>query len=137
MMLLLHCLRFFIAHFIETHSMGINSYCNLLRIDLMSQIENVRLQTTGNVYFEGKCVSFTFFTAEGTRKSIGVILPATLTFGTAAPEVMELQQGHCRVRLAGSEQWQDYTGGQSFAVGANTSFDIEVLEPTHYICHYG
>lgn len=103
----------------------------------MSQIENVRLQTTGNVYFEGKCVSFTFFTAEGTRKSIGVILPATLTFGTAAPEVMELQQGHCRVRLAGSEQWQDYTGGQSFAVGANTSFDIEVLEPTHYICHYG
>lgn len=103
----------------------------------MSQIENVRLQTTGNVYFEGKCISYTFFTADGTRKSVGVILPASLTFGTAAPEVMEIQQGRCRVRLAGSEQWQEYTGGQSFSVAANTSFDIEVSEPTHYVCHYG
>ncbi|MFZ1342507.1 pyrimidine/purine nucleoside phosphorylase [Thiothrix eikelboomii] len=103
----------------------------------MSQIENVRLQTTGNVYFDGKCVSFTFFTADGSRKSIGVILPAELTFSTAAPEIMEIQQGHCRVRLAGTEVWQDYRGGQSFSVGANTSFEIEVLEPTHYLCHYG
>jgi len=110
---------------------------NLLRIDLMSQIENVRLKTTGNVYFDGKCISYTFFTADGTRKSVGVILPATLTFGTAAPEIMEIQQGRCRVRLAGAEQWQEYQGGQSFSVAANTSFDIEVLEPTHYVCHYG
>lgn len=103
----------------------------------MSQIANVSIETTGNVYFDGKCVSFTFFTADGVRKSVGVILPASLTFGTAAPEVMELQQGRCRVRMAGSDSWQEYAGGQSFAVGANTSFDIEVLEATHYVCHYG
>jgi purine/pyrimidine-nucleoside phosphorylase len=41
------------------------------------------------------------------------------------------------VRLAGSEVWTAYGGGQSFSVGANTSFDIEVTQTLHYICHFG
>ena len=103
----------------------------------MSKIENVSIESTGNVYFDGKCVSYTFYTSDGQRKSVGVIQPAHLTFGTAAPEVMDIQKGHCRVRLSGSKDWQDYTGGQSFSVAGNSSFDIEVLEATHYLCHYG
>ncbi|WP_020394473.1 pyrimidine/purine nucleoside phosphorylase [Thiolinea disciformis] len=103
----------------------------------MSRLENVSLEPVANVYFDGKCVSHSFVTAEGARKSAGVILPATLTFNTAAPEIMEIKQGHCRVRLAGAQAWQDYKAGQSFSVGANSAFDIEALEPTHYICHFG
>ncbi len=102
----------------------------------MSQIENVNLETSGNVYFDGKCVSYTFYTAEGARKSVGVIQPASLTFGTAAAEVMDLQKGRCRVRLAGTDHWQEYTAGESFSIVADSSFDIEVLETTHYLCHY-
>lgn len=103
----------------------------------MSQFENVSLSKTGNVYFDGKCVSYTLHTEDGTRKSVGVILPAQLTFGTAAPEVMELQQGRCRVRMVGSDEWQEYAGGESFSVVGDSSFDIEVLEDLHYVCHYG
>ena len=103
----------------------------------MSQLENITLSNTGNVYFDGKCVSYTFHTADGTRKSVGVIQPAKLTFGTAAPEVMELQEGRCRVKMAGEEDWQDYAGGDSFSVAGDSSFDIEVLENVHYVCHYG
>lgn len=102
-----------------------------------STYSNVTLDVTGNVYFDGKCVSHTFHTAEGERKSAGVILPASLTFGTAAPEVMELHAGSCRVRLAGSEEWTDHAAGQSFAVPGDSSFDIEVLEALSYVCHYG
>lgn len=103
----------------------------------MSQFENVSLSKTGQVYFDGKCVSYTFHTATGERKSVGVIQPASLTFGTAAPEIMELQQGRCRVKLAGQDNWQAYEAGDSFSVAGNSSFDIEVLENLHYVCHYG
>lgn len=103
----------------------------------MSQFENVSVAKTANVYFNGKCVSYTIHTADGARKSVGVILPAQLTFGTAAPEVMELQQGRCRVRMAGSDTWQEYAGGDSFSAPGDSSFDIEVLEDLHYVCHYG
>jgi hypothetical protein len=103
----------------------------------MSQFDNVSVTKTANVYFDGKCVSHTVVLADGTRKSVGVILPSTLTFNTGAPEIMELLQGHCRVRMAGSDTWTEYAGGQSFEVGGNSSFDIETLENLHYVCHFG
>lgn len=103
----------------------------------MSQFDNVSVIKKANVYFDGKCVSHTVVLADGTRKSVGVILPATLTFNTGAPEVMELLGGRCRVRLAGEQVWQDYAGGTSFKVPADSSFDIEVLEALDYVCHFG
>lgn len=103
----------------------------------MSQFDNVSVTKTANVYFDGKCVSHTVVLADGTRKSVGVILPSTLTFNTGAPEIMELLQGRCCVRMAGSDSWTEYAGGQSFEVGGNSSFDIETLENLHYVCHFG
>jgi len=102
----------------------------------VSQIDNVSVVSQANVYFDGKCVSYTLLTPDGSRKSVGVIFPAALTFGTGAPERMELVAGRCRVRLPGVEQWQEFSGGEEFSVPANSSFDIEVLETVHYLCHY-
>jgi uncharacterized protein YaiE (UPF0345 family) len=103
----------------------------------MSQIQHVAVTTEANVYFDGKCVSHTIHTADGSRKSVGVILPATLRFNTGAPEVMEVVKGRCRVRLEGQTEWREYGPGQSFSVAGNTAFDIEALETFHYLCHFG
>lgn len=99
--------------------------------------ENVTLDPAANVYFDGKCVSHTFFLADGTRKSAGVILPSELNFGTGAPEVMELHTGSCTVRLAGSDEWTTYGAGDSFSVPGDSSFDIHVTDAVSYVCHYG
>jgi hypothetical protein len=104
----------------------------------MSQFDNVAVTKKANVYFDGKCVSHTVQFADGTKKSVGVILPATLTFNTGAPEIMETVAGACRVKLAGESDWTAYGAGQSFSVPGNSSFDIEVTgEPFHYVCHFG
>lgn len=103
----------------------------------MSQFTNVSVNKEANIYFDGKCVSHTVSFADGSRKSVGVILPSTLTFNTGAPEVMELLKGRCRVKLAGATQTTEYAGGQSFSVPGNSSFEIETLEPLHYVCHFG
>ncbi len=95
------------------------------------------VSTRANVYFDGKCVSHSIELADGTKKSVGVILPATLHFTTGAPEVMELVEGECRIKLAGSDAWTAYSGGQSFNVPGQSAFDIEVTQTLHYICHFG
>ena len=104
----------------------------------MSQFDNVSVVSKANVYFDGKCVSHSITLADGTKKSVGVILPSTLTFNTGAPEIMETVAGVCRVKLAGESEWASYGTGQSFKVPGNSSFDIEVAgEPYHYVCHFG
>ena len=100
-------------------------------------LNNVALDAKANVYFDGKCVSHSFTLADGTRKSAGVVLPATLTFGTAVPEIMECVHGGCEYRLAGSDSWQRCSAGESFSIPGDSSFDIRVEEAFHYICHYG
>lgn len=103
----------------------------------MSQFDQVSVVKKANVYFDGKCVSHTVTLADGTRKSVGVILPATLTFNTGAPETMETVSGACRYRLQG-EDWKPCKAGESFSIPGNSSFDIEVEgEPYHYVCHFG
>jgi len=103
----------------------------------MSQFDNVTVAKKANVYFDGKCVSHSLTLADGSKKSVGVILPSTLTFNTGAPEIMETVAGSCRVKLAGESEWKAYGAGQSFKVPGNSSFDIEVSgEPYHYVCHF-
>lgn len=105
---------------------------------MSNSFDGVSVDKAANVYFDGKCISHNLILADGSRKSVGVVLPASLTFKTGAPEVMEAVGGSCRVRLEGAAEWRTCTTGESFQVPANSSFDIVVEgEPFHYVCHYG
>ena len=102
-----------------------------------TQLDGVSVKTEASVFFEGKCVSHQLTFPDGSKKSVGVILPATLTFNTGAPEVMECVAGRCEYRLAGTDVWLPSRAGEKFSVAGNTRFDIRVAEAYHYICHFG
>jgi uncharacterized protein YaiE (UPF0345 family) len=78
----------------------------------MPTFDNVSLDTTANIYFDGKCISRRFFRADDTKKSAGVIFPSTLPFGRAAPEVMDIEAGSCAVTL-NAETTAHAAGGPS------------------------
>jgi uncharacterized protein YaiE (UPF0345 family) len=101
-----------------------------------TQFDQVSVVKRANVYFDGKCVSHTVLFADGTRKTLGVILPGTLNFGTDAPELMEVQAGTCRIRLEGSDEWKTYSAGETFSVPGKSRFDIDVVETLDYVCSY-
>ena len=101
------------------------------------QFDNVSVVKKANVYFDGKCISHSLILAGGVRKSVGVILPSTLTFNTDAPERMEIIAGSCRYKLAGAPDWKTVKAGESFDVPGKSSFQIEQSEPLHYVCHFG
>ena len=104
---------------------------------MSTQFDNVSVIKKSNVYFDGKCVSHTVVFADGSKKTIGVILPSSLTFNTGAPEIMEVLGGKCRVLLAGETEAKTYGAGQRFNVPGNSSFQIETLETLDYVCHFG
>ena len=101
------------------------------------KIDHVSVTTQANVYFDGKCISHGVTLADGTQKSVGVILPSTLTFNTGAPEIMECVGGACEYKLAGSDAWVTSGEGEQFSVPGQSSFDIRVATTYHYICHFG
>lgn len=101
------------------------------------KIDGACVTARANVYFDGKCVSHSLTLANGSSKSVGVVLQSELTFNTGAPETMECVAGGCEYKLAGGDAWYKSGPGERFSVPGNSSFQIRVSQAYHYICHFG
>jgi len=104
----------------------------------MSQFDNVSVVKKANVFFDGKCVSHSVLFPDGTRKTLGVIMPdSQLTFNVKTSEVMEITSGTCQVKVAGEAAAKTYTAGMQFNVAANNSFEIHTQDAVNYVCSFG
>jgi uncharacterized protein YaiE (UPF0345 family) len=99
------------------------------------QFEQVSVDKKANIYFEGKCISHTVKLSDGTRKSVGVILPSTLRFDLSTKEIMEVVEGTAYVSINGHPETA-FNAGQSWEVAAGGYFVIRVEQPLHYVCHF-
>lgn len=102
----------------------------------MSEFNNVTVVKKANIYFDGKVTSRTVIFEDGTKKTLGIMMPGEYEFGTEAAEVMEMLAGDVEVRLPGSESWQKIPAGESFSVPANSKFGIKVHSVADYCCSY-
>jgi uncharacterized protein YaiE (UPF0345 family) len=102
----------------------------------MSQFENVTVDAKANVYFDGKVTSRKLTFADGSVKTLGIMLPGEYEFSTAKPEVMDIQAGELRVLLPGADEWREVRGGQSFDVPGDASFKLQVASVVDYCCSY-
>lgn len=104
----------------------------------MSQFDNVSVVKKANVFFDGKCVSHSVLFPDGTRKTVGVVLPdSKLTFNVGVPELMEISDGACQVKLAGESNFKTYDAGSSFKVAENSSFEIHTgNDAVNYVCSF-
>ena len=101
----------------------------------MSQFDNVTVVREANVYFDGKVTSRAVLFADGTKKTLGIMLPGEYEFGTDAKEVMEILSGKLEIQLPG-EGWKSIQGGESFEVPAKAKFGLKIKEVTDYCCSY-
>lgn len=102
----------------------------------MNEFRNVTVLKGANVYFDGKVTSRTVLFPDGTKKTLGIMMPGDYEFGTADKEIMEILAGELEVQLPGSAGWLPVKAGQSFEVPAKSKFKLRVLKLTDYCCSY-
>lgn len=102
----------------------------------MSEFKNVTVVKKANVYFDGKVTSRTVLFGDGTKKTLGLMMPGEYEFGTGDKEIMEMLGGEMTVLLPGSDEWQTFKEGESFEVPANSKFKLKINVPADYCCSY-
>jgi uncharacterized protein YaiE (UPF0345 family) len=103
---------------------------------VMTEFSNVTVVKKASVYFDGKVTSRTILFSDGSRKTLGIMLPGEYEFGTEEKEIMEILAGETDVMLPGSDAWQTVTGGNSFEVPPNSKFQLKVKVLVDYCCSY-
>lgn len=102
----------------------------------MNEFTNVTVVKPANIYFDGKVTSRTVLFADGTKKTLGIMLPGDYEFGTAEAETMEILAGEMTVLLPGENSWQTITAAKSFGIPANSRFKLKVTTVVDYCCSY-
>lgn len=87
-------------------------------------------------FFTGKVKSISFTNASSGESSIGVMMPGEYTFSTNKPEEMTIISGSLNVLLPAANDWQILEAGQIFHVQGKSEFNVQVAEPTAYLCRY-
>lgn len=102
----------------------------------MSTFSNVTIDKAANTYFDGNVSSRTITFTDGSKKTLGIMLPGEYEFGTAEKELMEITAGDLEVKLPNSSEWQNIVGGEAFEVPANSKFQLKIKTVTDYCCSY-
>ncbi|TAL22146.1 MAG: pyrimidine/purine nucleoside phosphorylase [Nitrospirae bacterium] len=102
----------------------------------MSEFRGVTVVKKANIYFDGKVTSRTILFKDGSKKTLGVMLPGEYEFNTGDKEVMEIISGELDVLLPNEKNWKAVKGGESFDVPTNSKFKLKVRSLTDYCCSF-
>ena len=102
----------------------------------MDNYKNVDVDKLANIYFEGKVVSRNVFLKDGSKKTLGVMLPGEYEFNTESRELMEIISGKLNLKLKDDNDLKLISDGMNFNVPKNSSFKVKVLELVNYTCSY-
>jgi hypothetical protein len=102
----------------------------------MSEFTHVTIIKEANIYFEGRVTSRSILFPDGTKKTLGVMLPGEYEFNTDKKEIMEIMSGELEVQLPGSDQWKKVEGGEFFEVNGRAKFGLRVKKITDYCCSF-
>jgi len=101
------------------------------------EFNNANITKKANIYFGGQVTSRVVIDSDGTRKTLGIMMPGSYIFNTELAEHIEILAGEVEVEIKGEETNCETTkSGGYFEVPANSSFDIKVKEITDYCCTY-
>mgnify|MGYP000874986217 FL=1 len=102
----------------------------------MTEFNNVTVVKKANVYFDGGVTSRTIVFSDGSRKTLGIMLPGDYEFSTGDKEIMEILSGDLDVLLPGESGWKSVKGGEAFEVPAQAKFSLKVKALTDYCCSF-
>ncbi len=102
----------------------------------MTKLKNISIIKEANIYFDGKVTSRAIVLEDGTRQTLGIMMPGEYTFDTKEAEIMEMMSGELEIKLPNETEFKKLNTPETFNVPANSAFDLKVKTVTDYCCSY-
>lgn len=101
----------------------------------MARFENVSIAKAANVFFDGRITSRSIEFEDGSRKTLGIMLPGEYELNTVNKEIIDIQTGELEVMLP-AEDWMEVKAPGSFEIPPNSKFKLRVNSLVDYCCSF-
>lgn len=101
----------------------------------MAEFKSVNIAKAANIFFEGRITSRSIEFEDGSRKTLGIMLPGEYELNTVHKEIMDIQTGELEVMLP-AEDWMEVKAPASFEVPPNSKFKLRVKSLVDYCCSF-
>lgn len=101
----------------------------------MSDFENIKIAKKANILYDGHVTSRTIEFADGSKKTLGIMLPGEYEFTTIHENVIDVQSGELEVLLP-AQEWKKIVAPQTFKVPANSRFKLKIVSLIDYCCSF-
>ena len=101
----------------------------------MNDFNGVSIAIAANILFGGNITSRSITLEDGSKKTLGIMLPGEYELNTVNKEVIDIQTGALEVLLP-AKDWVRFEGPASFEVPANSKFRLRVHSLVDYCCSF-
>lgn len=101
----------------------------------MADFKGVSIAKAANILFGGNITSRSITFEDGSKKTLGIMLPGEYELNTVNKEIIDIQRGNLELLLP-AEDWKMFEGPASLEIPANTKFKLRVHSLVDYCCSF-
>lgn len=101
----------------------------------MADFKGVSIAKAANILFGGNITSRSITFEDGSKKTLGIMLPGEYELNTVNKEIIDIQRGSLELLLP-AEDWTMFEGPASLEIPANTKFKLRVHSLVDYCCSF-
>ncbi|QDF28387.1 pyrimidine/purine nucleoside phosphorylase [Halarcobacter anaerophilus] len=99
------------------------------------EFNNVSIAKEANILYDGNITSRTITFEDGTKKTLGIMLPGEYELNTVNKSTIDINSGAVEVMLP-AEDWVQYVAPASIKIAQNSKYKLRVSSLVDYCCSF-
>ncbi len=101
----------------------------------MDFFENITIAKEANILYDGKITSRGITFGDGSKKTLGIMLPGEYELNTVNKTTIDINSGIMEVMLP-AEDWVEYVAPATIEIAQNSKYKLKVTSLVDYCCSF-
>ncbi len=99
------------------------------------EFNNISIEKEANILYGGNITSRSITFEDGSKKTLGIMLPGEYELNTVNKELIDINSGTVEVMLP-AEDWVEYVSPAIIEIPQNSKFKLRVTSLVDYCCSF-
>ena len=101
----------------------------------LMEFDNISIAQQANILFDGNITSRSITFADGSKKTLGIMLEGEYELNTVNKSTIDINTGTLEIMLP-AEDWVEYVAPASIKIAQNSKYKLKVTSLVDYCCSF-